>query len=237
MAWPVNVANEVFVKCGRHCCICHSFSGTKMEMHHIFEKAKGGLDTADNCIPLCFDCHADVGHYNASHPKGKKYTADELKGHRDNWYQKVSSGGGITTKTEFLTLDKELFSRIQNILPKDGSIYFLRHNNFAGFSFLLDKLDDLYNFEHECVDPNFEFLDPELEAIRGKLQKNIDAFTNEIGTSTFPTQMPGRNTVPQEWEREQPERFDNVVNKLHNLSANICDNYDKLVKTARRRLN
>lgn len=235
MTWPLAVSNEVFVKCGRHCCICHTFSGTKMELHHILERAKGGLDTVENCIPLCFDCHADVGHYNPNHPKGKKYTVDELKGHRDNWYQKVASGGGITVKAEFIALDKELFNKILNILPKDGSILFLRNNNFAGFSFPRESLNDLHSFEHECTHPDFEFLDPELEALRGELQKNIDAFTSEIGLSTFPANISGRNTVPPEWEETQPERFDKVVNKLHELSSNICKNYDDLVKTARRR--
>lgn len=48
--------------------------------------ADGGDDSAENCIPLCLDCHADVESYNAHHPKGRKYTEKELKGHRDKCY-------------------------------------------------------------------------------------------------------------------------------------------------------
>lgn len=62
-----------------------------IELHHISQRAKGGNDTLDNCIPLCFDCHADVGNYNSEHPKGKKFTASELKRHRDSWFTHVKA--------------------------------------------------------------------------------------------------------------------------------------------------
>lgn len=84
--WPKEVQVKALVACGRKCCICHRFCGTKIELHHIQQEADGGLSDFDNCIPLCFDCHADVGHYNSRHPKGKKYTPGELRGHRDQWY-------------------------------------------------------------------------------------------------------------------------------------------------------
>jgi len=60
-----------------------------MELHHIVTQADGGTDDYDNCIPLCFDCHADVGNYNPAHPKGHRYTPPELRAHRDKWYAQV----------------------------------------------------------------------------------------------------------------------------------------------------
>lgn len=88
--WPSTIKTAVLVACGRRCAICHKFCGMKMECHHIVPEAEGGPSTFDNCIPLCFDCHADVGSYNPRHPKGTRYTTDELKGHRDNWFKAVS---------------------------------------------------------------------------------------------------------------------------------------------------
>jgi len=35
MSFSSSVSDEVLVKCGRRCCICHVFCGTKMELHHI----------------------------------------------------------------------------------------------------------------------------------------------------------------------------------------------------------
>jgi len=73
-----------------------------MELHHIVPKYENGTDTFDNCIPLCFDCHADVGSYNPKHPKGRKFTSTELKGHRDNWYAKVAKKNSQLRKTSKL---------------------------------------------------------------------------------------------------------------------------------------
>ena len=88
--WPKEVQEKALIACGRKCCICHRFCGTKMELHHIHQEADGGQSDFENCIPLCFDCHSDVGHYNPRHPKGKKYSTGELKGHRDQWYKLVN---------------------------------------------------------------------------------------------------------------------------------------------------
>ena len=91
MSFQHDVMDEALVACGRTCCICKKFCGVNIEGHHIVPKAKGGEDTFDNCIPLCFDCHANVGNYNIEHPKGRKYTPNELRKHRDNWYEHVKA--------------------------------------------------------------------------------------------------------------------------------------------------
>jgi hypothetical protein len=57
-----------------------------MEIHHIVPSSEGGQDTEDNGIPLCFDCHADVGAYNTKHPKGRKFTPSELRKHKEQWF-------------------------------------------------------------------------------------------------------------------------------------------------------
>jgi hypothetical protein len=44
----------------------------------------------DNAIPLCFDCHAAIGHYNRKHPLGKKYSIRELKSRRDQVYEQYT---------------------------------------------------------------------------------------------------------------------------------------------------
>jgi hypothetical protein len=48
-----------------------------------------GDDSFENCIPLCFDCHAEVEHYNDQHPRGRKFSENELRQHRDTWFSKV----------------------------------------------------------------------------------------------------------------------------------------------------
>lgn len=91
MAFSQAIADEVFVRCGRHCCLCGVFAGQKMELHHIKQAADGGEDSIENCIPLCLNCHAEVKAYNPKHPKGRKYTEAELKGHRDKYFAQYST--------------------------------------------------------------------------------------------------------------------------------------------------
>ena len=54
---------KVLLWCARHCCLCGKHCGVAIEVAHI-EK---GSNDIDNAIPLCFQCHAEVGHYNRSH--------------------------------------------------------------------------------------------------------------------------------------------------------------------------
>lgn len=116
MGFPTSVADEVLVRCGRHCCLCGKYVGQKIELHHIKQVADGGEDTVDNCIPLCFDCHAEVKAYNPHHPKGRKFTEKELKGHRDKCYERYSlkNNGSIVLNTE---KPKSIFSPHENIAP------------------------------------------------------------------------------------------------------------------------
>lgn len=85
MSFKKSEITTLLVQCHRRCCLCHKFCGTKIEIHHIKHKSEGGNDTIENAIPLCFECHAEVALYNPSHPKGRKFTAQELKEHKIQW--------------------------------------------------------------------------------------------------------------------------------------------------------
>ncbi len=89
MGFSDKVQAEALAACERRCCICHNFCGTKMTLHHIVQRADGGDDSFDNCIPLCLNCHEDMGKPDPRHVTGKHYTERELRLHRDNWYESV----------------------------------------------------------------------------------------------------------------------------------------------------
>lgn len=76
---------RLLVECHRRCCVCHRYCGVRMEIDHIQPKSEGGEDTYDNAIAVCFDCHAEIHHYNPDHPKGRRFRPDELKAHKDQW--------------------------------------------------------------------------------------------------------------------------------------------------------
>ena len=56
MSFPLEIADMALSLYGRRCSICHKFAGNKIELHHISQREKGGKDSLENCIPLCFDC-------------------------------------------------------------------------------------------------------------------------------------------------------------------------------------
>lgn len=236
MPFPPRIKEDTLVACGRHCCICHKFCGAKIEVHHIRLKANDGDNTFENAIPLCFDCHADMTSYDHKHPKGSKYTENELKQHRENWFKKVAGNIGLANRQEVVETDKKVYDFLINILPWSRSINFIRHNNFAGFSFKLDRLDDLLEFVHHCKNPAFEFVDPDLEGIRAQLIEYIHTFLQTIAIETFPTHTTGWNAVPEEWEIEQHDRFNRVVELLHKSARQVCETYDSLVRNATRKL-
>ena len=73
--------------CDRHCCLCGKACGTNIEVHHIIPKGDKGTGDIDNAIPLCFNCHSEVGCYNAKHPTGNKFKPEELKARREQVYE------------------------------------------------------------------------------------------------------------------------------------------------------
>lgn len=85
MTFDRNEVVDLLVKCHRRCCICHRFCGSKMEIDHIIQKADGGSDEISNGIAVYFDCHAEIHHYNLRHPKGRKFTPEEVRGHKNQW--------------------------------------------------------------------------------------------------------------------------------------------------------
>lgn len=92
MGFARDVVEDSLVKSARHCCVCRQYKGIKIEVHHIVPRSRGGTDDADNGIPLCFDCHAEVETYNDTHPRGRKFRPGELKRHREEWFRLVASG-------------------------------------------------------------------------------------------------------------------------------------------------
>ena len=76
--------------CDRHCCLCKKNCGLHIEIAHIDRKLETGLNDIDNAIPLCYECHAIVGHYNNEEPRGNKYKTQELKKRREEVYEQFT---------------------------------------------------------------------------------------------------------------------------------------------------
>lgn len=104
MAFNRDEVAKLLGHCHRRCCICHQFCGVKMETDHIIPKDEGGDDKIENAIPVCFECHAEIHSYNTKHPRGRKFTPDELTQHKEQWLKICSDNPEILIKS-FLRTD------------------------------------------------------------------------------------------------------------------------------------
>ena len=92
MGFPKSIKEEAMVRSARRCCVCREFKGLHLETHHITQEADGGTNTLDNAIVLCLDCHTSAGHYNLRHPRGTRFSPNELRKHREKHWDDVASG-------------------------------------------------------------------------------------------------------------------------------------------------
>jgi hypothetical protein len=81
--------------------------------------------------------------------------------------------------------DRKLFKQFLKVLPSTGSIDFIDRTNMAGFSFLWDELHDLEVFAHGWGDPEHEFHDHSLEAIRLELRQKIIKYLNYLSLNVW----------------------------------------------------
>lgn len=238
MAFPPAVAEKALLDSGRHCCLCHAFCGFNIELHHVVQRADGGADTYDNCIPLCLNCHAEIKAYDPHHPIGRRYTKSELRAHRDKWYAKVAASGGVAINPSLAEPDRELFREIQALLPSTGSIEFLRHHDYAS-AFPIDSHRDLREFYHQRERPEFEFIDADLEGLRAELISHASDFLLAITSYAFFSKTrtsPQFAEVPREWSYDKPEEFKEAVDKLNGAAERFCETYDRLIRLGRRKL-
>lgn len=87
MGFSSNLRDKLLLWCDRHCCLCKKVCDVFIEVHHI---DPNGDDDEDNAIPLCFDCHGKVSHYDPKQPIGTKFKSDELKKRRDQIYEEFT---------------------------------------------------------------------------------------------------------------------------------------------------
>jgi hypothetical protein len=228
MGFPESVKVQVLVACKRCCCLCETFRGTKIEIHHIKQVAEGGDNTFDNAIPLCFDCHADMTSYDFKHPKGNKYTEKELKQRRNNWYEKVKNINLPDInypKSENTKGDEINYNRIIKIIHE--CIIFIKRTNFASL-FDRNKLNSLLEIIDATNDPLFVFRNKDLELLKDNLLQNIVSFNYLINYYTYPTNNSSFSSVytGQEYNNEHYDYVEKIIYKIKDSAKNLCEAYE-----------
>lgn len=234
MAFSKDVQVEALVACGRCCCLCHKFCGTKMELHHIIQKADGGEDSFENCIPLCFECHADMGKRDPHHPKGKGYSPEELRMHRDNWYHRKQA----SVSSKIPDSDKQLFNDICKVFQP--LMYTLTEYDLSDgvnedtFDLLADLLSDEGN-------PFKEFLDGDLESGRVRLVSTAIRFIHYFNYHMFThndklvSHIYLMSIGEIDYDAKLEKRFQEEANNMNSLAMELWKEYQDFVRSYRQR--
>lgn len=214
-----------------------------MELHHIKQKADGGEDTFENCIPLCFDCHADMGKGDPKHPKGKRYSEAELRGHKERWIKQVANSDTVPGMGQGVSeADKKLFQRICDVFDEDLRSWLrdadLNEKHPAETFYLLKKM------MYEAKDPFFEFLDPELEKLRGTFFCVIQKFIRYLIEHTYPviiedsryyaTKIWCCSRGEVKWDYDDYEQYKEEGRQLNQLATEVWEAYCEFVRNGRR---
>lgn len=127
--------------------------------------------------------------------------------------------------------DRILFEELKLLLPTTGPIRFIGDHNMAGFSFASSRYEPFREFFFEWDVPEREFMDHELEKLRQQLWNAVSKHYDLIATNTFSVGVNAdRQSVPAEWEYQQPERFKRVVGELHECAGQIVEIHRKLIR-------
>ena len=233
------VETAVLAKSARRCALCFQLNGDLTEkIGQIAHLDRDRSNAAEN--NLAFMCLPHHSLFDSKTKQHKNYTVLEVKVARTKLYDLVAKGEYLTPAAALPYLhaeaDKKILRDLMETVPSNGSIAFLRTNNFAGFSFDEKRLEDIETFFHDRNGPDHEFLDLGLEAARKKFRESCQTLLVALATQTFPTHNEGRQAVPDEWETEAPERFKRAVSEIHAGADAVCSTYDNLVRLARKKL-
>jgi hypothetical protein len=235
---PLGVETAVLANSARRCALCFYLNGDLTEKRgqiaHLDRNRNNPAE--DNLAFMCLDHHSLFDSKTSQH---KNYTIPEVKAARTKLYELVATGNHLSPATAQPYLqaevDKKILRDILETVPSNGSIHFLRNFNFAGFSFDRERLENLEVFLRNRDGPEHEFLDPDLEMARGKFRKELDTALEILALNTFVTEK-GFQSVPQDWEWENPKRFKDTVNEIHAAAKAAGSAYDELIRLARKKL-
>lgn len=132
--------------------------------------------------------------------------------------------------------DRELLNRILQLFQQGGVIDFLKDNPMTG---LIDGriLDILSAFYQHGQSANSEFNDPELENLRKiPLEKSRD-YSVAISQNIFITGNPGLyRIVPSELENPDVNKYQPIIEQLHQLGDQIISLFENLIRQGRMRV-
>ena len=149
----------------------------------------------------------------------------------------LGTQSGPEIRTEIVatqSTDQKTFNNLQAVLPS-RSIAQLRTQHFSStFEWNLDRV--LLEFHQWDVISEHRFLDPALERIHGCLRDAVDVLVDKVHRYSEQLTEDGRARGFSPLGRiEDMTEFEAHRNEAFEAAKGVCDSYDDLVLTARRK--
>ncbi|MBK7331200.1 MAG: hypothetical protein IPI87_01810 [Betaproteobacteria bacterium] len=130
--------------------------------------------------------------------------------------------------------DRELFRRLLQVLPAEGSIAFIGNADF-GNAFDRRRLDDLNNFYYSWDNPEHRFLDQALEEKRMELFVAVVQFLDAVRlhAATDPAGVQSVVPVNADCDADLPERIREGVRQLNGAAKAVVTIHQEIVLLGR----
>ena len=118
---------KVLIKSRHRCCVCHQFAGQDINVFHVDPDIKDVPDSLENAIVLCLRCNAEAVYASSQNIPGNKYSPQELRRHRDLWWQWCEGNPDATIPTTVPGVHREHLyvpfpSPELDIIPEPGPL-------------------------------------------------------------------------------------------------------------------
>lgn len=169
-------------------------------------------------MPLCLNCHRGVGHYNSKLPKGMKFSADELRGHRDQWHRAVANGVMPGAPSDYVEIDRKLHLRLykkiggNNIIGDLLSVPCIKENNY---NCVVGRLSNFIKYvenpqvDFYCVDMAVVF-DEINNTIRSLLKCNLGIHNIEYIIRQVPNSFVERDQKIKELREKYARAYESI---------------------------
>lgn len=130
-----------------------------------------------------------------------------------------------------IAADQRLYDAFMQLLPQGASDFLLT----VGSPFDPDGLDSWIAFLEGWGNAEHTFHNPEIERCRQTLHQAVKDLIGFVAVETFDTNN-GRQGPAPEWKRDDPGRYQRVVDGLQKRAAAVVTSRETLIAVARRTL-
>ena len=216
------VKEDVLIACKRRCCYCGRYKGVNIEVHHIIQRADGGKDEYDNAIPLCFDCHSEIGSYNPKHPKGNKFSTNELKRIRDDFYKKVKD---LPRYEKYSENDSQLLEKFKQNFT--DYIEYCMATDFSAEPVKMDLADELENLIKLWKKKEYSFESEYIENVKVEILSKFTNLCNYL-TPTYFHDIGFERIVFNSSSKEDGLRIEELRTETLNIRTDLAHLLDRL---------